>query len=125
MLCLQAIKRMQQEPTEAELMIVRSLPIFSAMCFAVTNAHHETKPALAMPSKQMIQSALGSISIVSHKLLQLCFVEACVLGLAQEAIEILGNDTAGDEARKGALQARTNDQKIALSVSMTISLTEL
>ena len=28
-----------------------------------------------------------------------------VLGLAQEAVEILGNDTAGDDVKMGALQA--------------------
>ena len=41
MLCLQAIKRMQQEPTEAELMIVRPLPILHVMRFAVRTAHHK------------------------------------------------------------------------------------
>lgn len=41
MLCLQAIKRMQQEPTEAELMIVRPLPILHVMGFAVRTAHHK------------------------------------------------------------------------------------
>ena len=48
MLCLQAIKRMQQEPTEAELMIVRPLPIVHVMCIAVRTAHHKINAGILL-----------------------------------------------------------------------------
>ena len=106
MLCLQAIKRMQQEPTEAELMLVRFLPFLHVVCFAVTSADAEIKATLAMQHCKELLSSMGYNNIVtSHRSLRSCTVRACILALAQEAVEILGNDTAGDEVKIGALQA--------------------
>ena len=64
MFCLQAIKRMQQEPTEAELMIVRPLPTLHVMCFAVRTADHKIMAGILLCITAKIFFPLSNIIVV-------------------------------------------------------------